>query len=354
MIPKAIKRAHILKALSEIDKAEIPANRISRNYYLHANNRYYPPKYVISIASKFATSKELIPGDFSGGVEVNNYLKKLGFNIVDRKISDTSKERELNVCCVVLQYKWSMDNWHKVPLNTRLLLLTNILDNIDKQTDLVILPAGYIHTGNASYKRSLDKLEEKVKSIIRMYAPNSTVCFGIDGNNRSEHIGIAVNKSGRIATGRKFYHFDDSVIVAKDPYVDEQNQMRVFTIGDKVIYLAVCYDIFGISRQKVDNKLQADIIVSMVHIFNKSGGGSSATDFARKGLAGAAREWKAKVFASATFAENKACLNWPAGVTWKHGNKSVVGFKYKDIRLKSRQKVLEFDEFTVNYNYYIS
>ncbi len=61
-IPKNITREHILSAIEEINKMiEIPKSRKSRKYFLKHNNALYPPKYVISIAYKYAVGEELDP-----------------------------------------------------------------------------------------------------------------------------------------------------------------------------------------------------------------------------------------------------------------------------------------------------
>lgn len=86
MIPKNIRRQHILKALQKIDEVGIPKRRKPKKFKLKFNGRYYPPKYVISLANKFANGKILAPSFFSGGKESNDFLKKLGFNIHEEKI----------------------------------------------------------------------------------------------------------------------------------------------------------------------------------------------------------------------------------------------------------------------------
>lgn len=83
MIPKNINREHIIKAIEEINKVGIPEGRSSKKFLLEYNGEYYPPKYIISIANKYANSKELDPQEFSGGTETNGFLKYLGFNIVE-------------------------------------------------------------------------------------------------------------------------------------------------------------------------------------------------------------------------------------------------------------------------------
>lgn len=101
-IPNSIKKEHILKAIAKIDKEGIDIGRESTRHYLIYNNKPYPPKYVISIASTFVEAENLeniFKGRFSGGNEANSFLQKLGFNIVskedfDRKgISNMSEEK---------------------------------------------------------------------------------------------------------------------------------------------------------------------------------------------------------------------------------------------------------------------
>ena len=80
MIPKNINRKAILEAIQVIDENGIPDTRQSRKYKLKYNEKLYPPKYLISIANKFVNGNELEP--FSGGIEANSFLEKLGFEII--------------------------------------------------------------------------------------------------------------------------------------------------------------------------------------------------------------------------------------------------------------------------------
>jgi hypothetical protein len=85
MIPENIKSEHILKAIEEAERSEIPRDRRSERYDLEYNKKLYPPKYVISLANKYANGNELDHSQFSGGDETNNFLKLLGFNIVNKQ-----------------------------------------------------------------------------------------------------------------------------------------------------------------------------------------------------------------------------------------------------------------------------
>ena len=84
-IPDSIKPEHIRKAIEEIRRKGVPSRRQSTGYDLiDDDGRRYPPKYVVSIANRYANGVELDSNEFSGGVETNNFLKNKGFMIVDK------------------------------------------------------------------------------------------------------------------------------------------------------------------------------------------------------------------------------------------------------------------------------
>ena len=89
MIPSNIEREHIIKAIQEIDSNGIPPGRESRKFCLNFEGKQYPPKYVLSLANRFANDEELDPAEFSGGQETNNFLKRLGFDITETSLSGT-------------------------------------------------------------------------------------------------------------------------------------------------------------------------------------------------------------------------------------------------------------------------
>lgn len=92
MIPENLSRYHILKAIEQIKREGTPRSRRSKKYYLEHEGNAYPPKYIISIANRFANGKELPPEDFSGGAESNNLLTSMGFTIKRyRDIEQSSK-----------------------------------------------------------------------------------------------------------------------------------------------------------------------------------------------------------------------------------------------------------------------
>lgn len=83
MIPWNINRVHVLKAIGEIDRNGIPKGRESKKFLLLHDGKYYPPKYVLSVANKYANGMKLDPSKFSGGQETNRFLIRLGFKVVE-------------------------------------------------------------------------------------------------------------------------------------------------------------------------------------------------------------------------------------------------------------------------------
>jgi hypothetical protein len=73
------------EATKKIDKNGVPHNRRSVYYDLVINGKAYPPKYIISIATKFATGEELSPSKFTAR-EAKTYLETKGYRIIDRRL----------------------------------------------------------------------------------------------------------------------------------------------------------------------------------------------------------------------------------------------------------------------------
>jgi len=81
-IPR-ITRANVLAAIDEIQRDGVPPTRLSTRYLVAHDGGHYPPKYVVSLAVKYATGRVLYPGEFSGGRETNGLLSELGFTVVE-------------------------------------------------------------------------------------------------------------------------------------------------------------------------------------------------------------------------------------------------------------------------------
>ena len=82
MIPKdKVSKQDVLDAIFEIDQKGVPEGRRAKGFDLFYNGKAYPPKYVISLATKHATGHELPPHEFSGGEAINSFLTGLGFEV---------------------------------------------------------------------------------------------------------------------------------------------------------------------------------------------------------------------------------------------------------------------------------
>ncbi|HMR20073.1 MAG TPA: DUF3578 domain-containing protein [Sphingobacterium sp.] len=79
-----ITEADIHKAIQKINLSAIPPRRFYTKYYLVINGEKFPPKYVLSVAHKYANGEELGEDVFTAQQAVA-FLKKLGFQIEKRE-----------------------------------------------------------------------------------------------------------------------------------------------------------------------------------------------------------------------------------------------------------------------------
>lgn len=335
MISKNITHKDVLNAISEIDKNGIPSVRNSKKYYLCYKRKYYPPKYVLSIANKYANNKELEPGEFSGGDETNSFLIKLGFGV--RECHDVilnkykkKRIRENNIVTAIIESNGSYDN------KSRYLLLEAILKEIENKANLIILPAGFINYAKIS-DNDIKTLESHVVDLLKKYQEKIVVCFGIDVAKGKHQLGIAISPKGILALGRKFFptkREKNYIQKADSVYEKEFGFKRIFKWNGRNYFIAVCYDVFGIKHLK--SPLQnIDYVIDLIHGFYPKGEASSGeVYFAKHGLAGASKEWKCPTFGSAVFFNRIVPYNWQSGIIWNKGKKSTQLWKYEDNPLK--------------------
>ena len=84
MIPKGLDNKHFKQAAAAIDREGVPAERNSVHYDLVIEGKRYPPKYIVSLATKFATGEEYPASDFNA-VEAKNYFLNKGYEVIDRR-----------------------------------------------------------------------------------------------------------------------------------------------------------------------------------------------------------------------------------------------------------------------------
>lgn len=350
MINRQVNKKDILKALTFIDKNGVPSNRRATKYNLYYNNKSYPPKYVISIATKIATGRELEPFQFNGGAETNRFLTTLGFTIREsaKSLPTTKpKVKSISICTALIQIPSA--NWDNITKSKKFELLLKIISHLPPDTDILVLPAGFLNSKSKRPETIFDETEMELTKLINKYNVNLFVCFGIDGRDKNDQLALTVNKAGIVAVARKFHHMDNSINLADNAFALEHNKQRHFLVKGKRSYLAVCYDIYGISKYKLRNQSNCDFIIGVIHGFDSRGGDS---DFARKGLAGASKQWKVHSYASAVFCDNRNPTNWPTGVEWTHGNASVKDFTYDQIRIDSDLQTLATNIGTVYMRHY--
>lgn len=119
-----------------------------------------------------------------------------------------------------------------------------------------------------------------------------------------------------IALGRKFHPTDDEkdlIKPAQDHLVHEKGFPRTISIRGNIIYLAVCYDGFGIRHRNLENP-GVDIVFDLVHGFSPKGEGNSGeVYFAKNGFAGASKQWGCPVFVAAVFLIGQYLKGGPQG-----------------------------------------
>ena len=78
-----VKAGHVLEAIREIDRDGFPVDARSSTYDLIFGSKRYPPKYVLSLAVKYARGEPFSRSAFSGGEDSQAFslLRKLGYSI---------------------------------------------------------------------------------------------------------------------------------------------------------------------------------------------------------------------------------------------------------------------------------
>ena len=84
MIPREIEPRHIIAAAELIDAKGVPSMRASRHFDVVVKGKPYPPKYLLSVASRLAAVPELAPGGFIT-TEARHALGRLGFKLIEKK-----------------------------------------------------------------------------------------------------------------------------------------------------------------------------------------------------------------------------------------------------------------------------
>ena len=164
MIPANITQEHIIKAINEIAKNGVPPGRDSKKFKLLFQGSHYPPKYVISIANRFANGIYLDPQTFNGGVETNSFLNCLGFEITQKNFTDVPKKLQKESLYPPYNNSQSKTHDERCPECKRTieLLLNTIFGKVlpNHQFDVNPHPETY---RNSDIYPSLNKIFERLK-----------------------------------------------------------------------------------------------------------------------------------------------------------------------------------------------
>lgn len=236
----------------------------------------------------------------------------------------------------------------------RLQILSDVICHILSEVEgdgIILFPAGWIDAGKDREKAYRETVRH-LTPLLNKENRNVFVCVGIDGNQKDgfyeDQIALAIDKSGIQAIGRKFYPTKkekEYVTLAENYLVGEDGYSRVFDLNGVRYYLSVCYDIFGLNENGIENK-NTDVILNLVHRFcpkgiknkdceeGKSGVSSGDSYYARYGFGGASKKWACPVFGAAVFYGRKVPERWPSGVMWNAEDKRIKKCKYEEISLQ--------------------
>jgi hypothetical protein len=169
-------------------------------------------------------------------------------------------------------------------------LLRRVVDKVlePRPSDGVVLfPAGWFDASDEP--RTLYEWAARgISKLLRPKGRRTVVCVGVDGSDGCDQTALAITDDGIVSIARKFHPAPggeaDFLDAAADHLCIEDGHEQVFSIGGKKMYLAVCYDTFGIQHKKTQNP-GVDAVLSLIHGFgpeNDRGGGSKY--FTRNGL----------------------------------------------------------------------
>lgn len=221
--------------------------------------------------------------------------------------------------------------------------------------DILLFPAGFIEYNNFS-QFSSKKISSEISSILKKNNLNALVCFGVDTDEKENQLGIAVDQNGIVSLARKFYPTDDEFGIinsAESVTEKEEGFSRTFNWNGKNYFLAVCYDTFGISKQKLKNP-DVKAILNLIHGFTPKGSeGSGEVYFAKYGIARSSKDWNCPTYASCVFFERKLPEKFPTGVLLENSNISMNTWKYDNNKIiAERQNILQTKYETIILKYY--
>ena len=296
----------------------------------------------------------LFPG---GWFYTNEEEPRTKYKWVEEQIRDILEgvEAHIIVCIGTDGSVGYMFSWDNVPGNDSEGLLRHFTDDydIDWVNDAEIHKSDdgktiHISKDGNSVEITIDVGEKATLRIsdgrtqdLQAKEEDGKLNIHIAGNYAVDQIGLAVDRDGLIAIGRKFHPAPQErghIKLADDYLSEEDGKSRIFELNGVKYFMCVCYDTYGLRHKYLSNP-DVDVVLNLVHSVYPVGEGSSgASYFAKHGLAGASKQWGCPVFGAVVFFRCSILENWPTGVYWNQGDVSTVNWRYTNNPVKYGDK----------------
>lgn len=117
MIPREIEIEHVEQAARSIAEKGIPPSRGSRQFDVIVSGKPYPPKYLLSVATRLATGKELSAWSFIT-TEARHFLTRRDFKVVEKRKRNHQIEVPIVVATPSFVIRWDdIDCRDVIPLS---------------------------------------------------------------------------------------------------------------------------------------------------------------------------------------------------------------------------------------------
>ena len=249
-------------------------------------------------------------------------------------------------------YKYPDDDPEKNRENNedRFTALSRIITDLSHRypgPGVVVFPGGYFHSGtdevdapeNSYLRATVERVAGLINALPHHPAPIYAV-IGIDGkvdlregpSNRYDlnQVGVVVSRDGLVAFARKFYPTDaieKNLVDCATDYLSFETALgkqwdRIFAIGEKKFYLAVCNDIKGLSREAKPEGV--DYILNLVHGCYQRGDGPTGSYLVRVGFGTASQAWKCPVFGTVVFFRRDITEKWRSGMYYGSWDRNPI------------------------------
>ncbi|WP_147333150.1 hypothetical protein [Archangium gephyra] len=222
-------------------------------------------------------------------------------------------------------------------------VLAVMAEIVGNRPALVIFQAGWFDSKSHPAIKALHQYELELRRMLgETGLDRLVIAFGVDGRNGRDQLAAVLSSSGFKVVARKFHPTEDEMspeeplLLAEHWEAGESGYSRIAEILGHKIFIAVCYDTFGIPQLQLPRP-DVDAVVCHLHLFGprKSNYVSGDSYFARLGLAGASRQWSVPVFAAAQFLHRPIPARWPSGVLCQTDTGHARRLTYEDISLAS-------------------